>query len=352
MSSNNILVVTLCFIILLTGNPAAKTLEPIDSLPLSENNKGYKAIELGKRLFFDRRLSGDGTMSCATCHIPDMAFTDGMEISLSYPTTKNWRNTPTVINSVLHRYFFWDGRAKTLEEQAPFPIMSSFEMNLNLDYLEEKIRQVPEYNRDFKDALNEEVSLKGIAKALAAFQKSLISRNAPLDRYLKGDTNALSEDAKKGMELFVGKAGCIKCHYGKALMDNKFHHLGVPERPEHIEDPQIAITRRFVAKIHGYKDYKLLKEDLGRYLITKDKKDWKAFKTPSLREVSKTAPYMHNGYYQSLEEVIDFFNRGGGEGNKALRPLNLTTTEKAYLKTFLIEALTGEELKITHPEIP
>ncbi len=314
--------------------------------------KDTATIELGKKLFFDRRLSGDGTMSCATCHIPEMAFSDGMDISLSYPTTKNWRNTPTLINITFHKSFFWDGRAKSLEEQALFPVMSSFEMNLNLDYMEEKIRQVSEYRNYFKEVFKSDVSQKNIAKALASFQRSLISINAPIDKYLLGDPNALSEEAKKGLQLFIGKGGCVKCHHGKALLDNRFHALGVPEKEQHITDDKIAITRRFVAKLHGFKDYKLLQEDPGRYLITKNKKDWKAFKTPSLREIARTAPYMHNGYFQSLEEVIEFFNQGGGRGNRVLRPLNLTNEEKVYLKTFLVEALTGDEIKVIPPVVP
>ncbi|MCX8027873.1 MAG: hypothetical protein N3A62_08495 [Thermodesulfovibrionales bacterium] len=348
---NRLIVVLL--ILSFTSISNAKELKPIDKVPIPRYNpQTQEKIELGKKLFFDRRLSGDGTMSCATCHIPDMAFADGQEISLSYPTTKNWRNTPTVINSAFHKRLFWDGRAKSLEEQALFPVMSSFEMNLNLDYMEERIRQVPQYREEFKRIFNDDVSKKNIALALASFQRSLVSKNAPLDRYLKGDKSALSTEAKKGYEVFIGKGQCVKCHYGSALMDNKFHALFVPEKEEQINDPLIEITRRFVAKLHNFKDYKSLKEDVGRYLITKEKKDWKAFKTPSLREIAKTSPYMHNGYFDSLEKVIDFFDNGGGKGNNVLKPLNLTQDEKKYLKIFLIEALTGEEITIKHPDIP
>jgi cytochrome c peroxidase len=354
MGKNRLIIAFLVFLLPFTFNTSWA--QEIIPLKYPEDYVKYQranaAIELGKKLFFDRRLSGDGTMSCATCHIPEMAFSDGMDISLSYPTTKNWRNAPTLINVAFHRFFFWDGRAKSLEEQALFPVMSSFEMNLNLDYMEEKIRQVPEYRSLFFEVFRGDISKVNIAKALATFQRSLISVNAPIDSYLLGNQNALSEDAKKGYELFIGKGGCVKCHHGKALLDNRFHALGVPEKEGHIKDDQIAITRRFVAKLHGFRAYKTLKEDPGRYLISKNKKDWKAFKTPSLREVSKTAPYMHNGYFQSLEEVIDFFDKGGGKGNRVLRPLNLTEREKTALKTFLVEALTGEEIKVQPPVIP
>ncbi|MFQ3574113.1 MAG: cytochrome c peroxidase [Thermodesulfovibrionales bacterium] len=353
MKRSRIIIIIFYIIFSFSTVSYAKVLKPIDKIPIPRDNpQTTEKIELGKKLFFDRRLSGDGTMSCATCHIPDMAFTDGQAISLSYPTTKNWRNTPTLINIAFHKSLFWDGRSRSLEDQALFPVMSSFEMNLNLDYMEEKIRQVPYYRETFKRIFQEDVNKNNIAKALAAFQRSLISKNAPIDRFLKGDKNALSTQAKKGYEIFTTKGGCIKCHHGEALMDQKFHALFVPQKEEHINDPLIEITRRFVAKQHNFKDYKTLKEDVGRYLITKKKQDWMAFKTPSLREVAKTAPYMHNGYFDSLDDVIDFFDIGGGKGNKVLKPLKLTKEEKENLKVFLIEALSSDDIKIIHPEIP
>jgi len=348
-----ILIIILSLLLINSPLGYANEIKPIDKIPIPRDNQQTpEKIDLGKKLFFDRRLSGDGTMSCATCHIPDMAFTDGQDISLSYPTTKNWRNTPTLINTAFHKTLFWDGRSKSLEEQALFPIMSSFEMNLNLEYMVERIRQVPYYKEAFKKVFNENVSKKNIAKALASFQRTLISKNSPIDRFLKGDVSALSETAKKGYEIFIGKGGCVKCHYGSALMDNKFYALNVPEKKEQQSDPLIEITRRFVAKLNNFKGYETLKEDIGRYLITKNKKDWKAFKTPSLREIAKTAPYMHNGYFNSLDDVIVFFDRGGGKGNRYLKPLHLTDQEREYLKVFLTEALSGDDIEITPAEIP
>lgn len=328
-------------------------LEPYRPVPIpSKNPQMPEKIELGKKLFFDRRLSGDGTMSCATCHNPEQAFTDGQDISLSYPTTKNWRNTPTLISVAFNKTLFYDGRAKTLEDQALFPMMSAFEMNQNLDFLEEEIKSVPEYVEGFKKVFGGEITRERIAMAIAAFERTLVSINAPIDRYLKGDNNALSENAKKGFEIFKGKGKCIDCHYGVNLSDNKFYALHIPENPEYQNDPRIAATRRFVAKVYHYNDYRNLKEDPGRYLITKNKKDWKAFRTPTLREVSKTAPYMHNGIFKTIDEVIDFFDKGGSQGNKILRPLGLSTEEKGYLKIFLLEALTGEDIVIKYPQIP
>jgi cytochrome c peroxidase len=292
-------------------------------------------------------------MNCGTCHDPEQGYSDGMEISLNYPTTKNWRNSPTVINVVFHQQFFHDGRAATLEEQALFPMMSAFEMNQNLDFLEEEIRSVPEYVAEFKSVFGDgDVTLERIAIAIADFERTLISRDAPLDRFLGGDETALSPDARQGYQLFIGKAACVTCHYGPNLMDNRFHALYVPENQDHLEDPRITATRRFVAKLHNFEAYRTLDEDLGRYLITKDRADWKAFKTPTLRELAATAPYMHNGIFATLDEVLDFFAAGGGAGTTALKPLTLSPAEKAQLKAFLEEGLAGEITPLTYPKIP
>lgn len=326
---------------------------PLPPAPIPERNpQTPDKIELGKTLFFDRRLSGDGTMSCATCHIPDQAYADGQELSLSYPTTRNWRNTPTLINVAYYKTLFLDGRAENLEEQALFPVMSPFEMNLNLDFLEEKLRVVPEYEAAFRKVFGGKITRERIAMAIAAFERTLVSVNAPLDRYLAGDNAVLSEAARKGYAVFAGKGKCADCHFGANLADDRFHALNVPENPEHQADPRITATRRFVAKISGFGDYRNLSEDPGRHLVTGDGKDRKAFRTPTLREIAKTAPYMHNGGLKSLEEVIEFFARGGGPGNAALTPLALTAEEKIALKAFLVEALSGEELPLKYPKVP
>jgi len=354
LRKNRLLCVALLSFIWAIAAPAlAGQLEPFTSVPIPENNpQSVEKIELGKKLFFDRRLSGDGTMSCATCHVPEMAFTDGQETSFSYPTTKNWRNTPTLMYVAFFKHLFHDGRVTSLEDQALFPVMSAFEMNLNLDYLEEKLRVVPEYVEAFNKAFHGDITRERIAMAIAAFERTLVSMNAPLDKYLKGERTALSAEARKGYNIFINKGKCIECHYGANLSDDLFHALNVPENPDHEKDPRITATRRFVAKVYHYGDYKNLTEDPGRYLITKDKKDWKAFRTPTLREVSKTAPYMHNGSFAGLDEVINFFNQGGGKGNTALKPLGLSEEEKRDLKTFLIEALSGDDVAIKYPVIP
>jgi cytochrome c peroxidase len=341
--------------VLLAGVPAgAAVLERLGEVPVpADNPQTPEKVELGRTLFFDRRLAGDGTMSCATCHIPDQGWGDGQAISLSYPTTRNWRNAQSLYNVAYRRRLFHDGRAASLEEQALFPLMSAFEMNKNLDFLEEQVRSVPEYVEGFTKVFGSpDTTRERIAMAIAAFERTILSRDAPLDRFLAGDAKALSVAARAGYEIFTGKGRCAGCHGGGLLSDDGFHALNVPESPEFERDPRVAATRRFVAKVSGYADFRTLAEDPGRYLVTKDKQDWKAFRTPSLREVSRTAPYMHNGIFATLEEVIAFIDRGGGEGNAELKPLGLTEEEKAALKAFLVEGLSGPEVPVRYPKIP
>lgn len=334
--------------------PGVKGLSPLGEVPVPiENPMSEAKVELGRTLFFDRRLSGDGTMSCASCHMPELAFTDGLPISLNYPTTRNWRNSPTLVNIGYARTLFHDGRASSLEEQALFPMMSAFEMNQNLDFLEEEIREVPEYVAAFNRAFGGGVTRQRMAAAIAAYERTLVSRNAPIDRYLMGDKSAMSADAIAGMELFTGRAGCIRCHGGPYMSDGGYHANGAPENEMLTNDPRTAITVRFVAKVSGYEDYESLTEDPGRYLVTKLPSDWKAFRTPTLREVSRTAPYMHNGVFATLDEVIGFYDQGAGQGNaEGLRPLGLSADEKRALRAFLDEALTGDEIEIKYPRIP
>lgn len=352
--NSRIFLIALVCSVALAGLSYAAHLEPFRFAPMPKQEVQTQGkVELGKKLFFDRRLSGDGTTSCATCHIPEQAFTDGQDISQSYPTTRNWRNSPTLLNIAFQKFLFHDGRVTSLEDQALFPMMSAFEMNQNLDYIEEEIRSVPAYVEEFAKTFGDgDTTKERIAIALAAFERTLVSVNTPLDRYLLGDKKALSADAKKGMDLFQEKGKCIECHYSVTLSDDKFHALNVPENPAYKDDPRYSATMRFVAKVYHFAEYRDLKEDPGRYLITKEKKDWKAFRTPALLDIAKTGPYMHNGVFGTLEEVIDFFDRGGGQGNTVLKPLGLSLEEKRYLKTFLVEALSGEEVPFSYPQVP
>lgn len=341
-------------VLLMPMRATCGALTPFTEVPIPAANPQTPAkIELGKMLFFDRRLSGDGTMNCGTCHDPNQGYGDGMDISLSYPTTRNWRNAPTLIGVAFQKLLFHDGRAASLEEQALFPMMSAFEMNQNLDFVEEEIRSVPEYVTAFTEVFGDaDITKERIAMALAAFERSLNSQHTPLDRFLGGAQDALSPDALLGYRIFTGKGKCTTCHYGVKLADDRFHVLNVKENPEHLKDPRIAATRRFVAKIYQFPEYRSLATDPGRYLITKDPKDWKAFRTPTLREIGQTAPYMHNGIYGSLQEVIAFFNEGGGKDNKVLQPLHLSEAEMEQLRVFLEEGLTGTPIALTYPRIP
>lgn len=332
----------------------ASPLAPLPPPPSpADNPTTPDKVALGKTLFFDRRLSGDGTMSCATCHDPENGFADGLAISLSYPTTRNWRNAPGLVNAAYRKSLFRDGRAASLEEQALFPMMSPFEMNRNLDYMEEVLKTVPQYVEAFRKVFGGEVTRDRVAMAIAAFERTIVSRDTPLDRHLRGEKDALTPLQRAGYELFVGKAGCAACHGGENLTDERFHDLGVPEDPAAMDDPRVTATARFVGKVSGFPEYRTLRGDPGRFLVTKAPADRKAFVTPPLREAASTAPYMHNGVFRTLDEVIDFFDRGGGPGKRApLTPIGLTAGEKAALKAFLAEALSGEPAKVRPPPVP
>jgi cytochrome c peroxidase len=340
---------------------AAEPLSPVPLAPLPpppsppENPTTPEKVELGKKLFFDRRLSGDGTMSCATCHAPESGFADALPISLSYPTTRNWRNAPGLVNVAWRKTLFRDGRASSLEEQALFPMMSPFEMNRNPDYLEEVLKAVPAYVEAFRSVFGGEITRQRVAMAIAAFERTLLSRDTPLDRHLRGEPEALSARQRAGLDLFLGKAGCAACHNGPSLEDGTFHRLGVPEDLKAKDDPRVLATARFVGKVSGFPDYRSLREDPGRFLVTKDPADWKAFATPPLREVAATAPYMHNGALGTLREVIDFYDRGGGDDPKKsplLRPLGLSRDEKESLREFLATGLSGRLPEMRAPVLP
>jgi cytochrome c peroxidase len=333
--------------------PALAPLPPPPSPP--ENPTTPEKVELGKTLFFDRRLSGDGTMSCATCHDPESGFADALPVSLSYPTTRNWRNSPGLVNSAYRKTLFRDGRATSLEEQALFPMMSPFEMNRNLDYLEEALKTVPAYVDAFQAVFGGEITRQRVAMAIAAFERTLLSRDTPLDRFLRGDGAAFTAAQRAGYDLFVGKAGCAACHNGPGLEDGMFHRLGVPEDPRTEEDPRVLATARFVAKVSGFPEYRTLRGDPGRFLVTKRPADRKAFATPPLREVAATSPYMHNGAIGTLGEVIDFYDRGGGDDpgkSPMLRPLGLSREEKESLREFLSTGLSGGMPVFRPPSIP
>jgi cytochrome c peroxidase len=238
------------------------------------------------------------------------------------------RQAPTVLNTAFSPLLFWDGRAKSLEEQVLGPIQNPIEMAETLEHLVVKLRTVKGYRRQFRNVFGAEISPQGIAKAIAAFARTLISTNSAFDQYSLGNKQAMNQAAIRGMALFKDKARCILCHNGPNFTDNQFHNLGVPQVGP-------------------------LKVDLGRYDVTRRERDKGAFKTPTLRSILETAPYMHDGVFLSLEEVIEFLDKGGGANpslSPLMKPLGLTQEEKADLLAFL-ESLTGAPLTIEPPQL-
>ena len=304
---------------------------PLPPVTVPANNPQTAAkVELGRKLYFDPRLSGNNWISCATCHNPVLGFTDGLPRMLGGPASKEGgRNSPTIINSAYNELQFWDGRAATLEEQALGPIQNPNEMFETLDNVVKKLSGIPGYLKAFKEVFGTGVTADVIAKAIAAFERTIVFANSPFDKYTLGDEHAMSESAKRGMNLFNNKAECIKCHNGPNFTDNKFHNIGVPA-----DGP--------------------LKEDLGRYNVTKVEADKGAFKTSTLRNIAETGPYMHNGFFPTLFEVVQFYNGGGGRSeNKSslIHGLNLTGQEAADLIEFM-KALTGELVQIKYDNAP
>jgi cytochrome c peroxidase len=334
------------------GGPAE--IGPLPPLQIPEDNPMTpEKVELGKRLFFDPRLSGDGSLACASCHLPDQGWSTHTPLSPAYPTNMERRLSPTLINVAYNKALIWDGRAGALEKQALGPIQNPLHMNQNLDLLIEKLKAIPAYNERFQQVFGTAVTPEALGKALAAFERTLVTRNAPFDRYMTGDWQAMSESALRGRELFKGKGRCILCHNGPNFTDSQFHNLGVPAAPL-LADPIVQAAIRFDAKRMNVPEYQSVREDLGRYLVTKDEKDKGAFKTPTLRNVVQREPYMHNGVFLSLEEVIDFYDVGGGAvagKSPLIQSLGLTAQEKRDLLAFL-QALTGELPTVTPPEPP
>jgi len=306
-----------------------------------------KKAALGKRLFFDERLSGDGALSCASCHIPGKGFADGKALSDAYPGTKGFRNTPTLINTV-HKSgmgipWFHDGRIGTnLNDVTRDQITETIWMNMDMRLMQERVKQDPVYIKMFKDAGMGEPSNGKVRKLIPEYIKTLTSKNVPYDQ---GKMNAA---AKKGEALFNGKAGCSSCHSGALFADGQAHNLGVPENPAIFNEPLRHIMFVAFNMFMGNENYMNLRRDPGAHLQYHyaDGRDMGKFMTPTLRELKQTAPYMHNGMMASLKDVVAFYNKGGGnDANKdsRLKPLGLSAQEQASLVAFL-ESLSGDAL--------
>ncbi len=295
------------------------TFDELDDPPTPER------VRLGRWLFFDTRLSADNTVSCATCHRPENAFSEPTPVSTGIRGQKGGRKAPTFINQAwtLYPHFFWDGRAGSLEEQALGPIANPIEMGNTLEQMISTLKAIPSYAGYFKEAFGTpEINNERVAKAIADYERTRMSGNTPWDRWQKKrDQQAVSEEVKKGHELFHNKAACNQCHLGQAFTDTLFHNLGVGWDP---------------------KANKLA--DMGRYVVSKKDEDKGAFKTPTLRDLANRGPYMHDGSIKTLREVVELYNKGG-EANPHLSPkmkqLNLTDDEVDALLAFM-DALNGE----------
>ena len=352
--------------------PAAKSmmgpppLAPLGAPPVPPDNlQSPEKVELGKLLFFDPRLGGDASTGCSTCHEPDQGWAWAEDFSRGYPGTVHWRNSQTIINSAYYPRLFWAGSASSLEKQARGAARGGVAGNGEDDLMEARLALIPEYRKRFKEVFGDEMPLvRNAYRAIAAFERTLVQRDTPVDKYLKGDKSALSEEQLRGKALFEGKAGCIQCHNGPMASDFKYHNIGVPPNPRWETDGLAQVTFRFeqYAKGQTQENYRKAKEDWGYYYRGKNAWDKGKFRTPSLRYTMYTAPYMHNGLLYTLEEVVDFYNRGGitEDGkttnfaktkSKLIKPLGLTDQEKEDLLAF-IEAFSGEEILMEKPEQP
>ncbi|NEU14118.1 c-type cytochrome [Methylobacterium sp. BTF04] len=305
----------------LTGVEAARLREAfrrVDENPFPEDNPySPQASDLGARLFFDPILSGEQTMACASCHNPATAWTEGRPRGIGESGIAMKQRTPTLLNVAGLGPLGWDGKFPDLESVSFTPIVSSGVMNLPEAVLIARLRADPSYVRDFTTAYGENaITRQNIERALATYERSIVSGAAPFDRWLAGDDTAIGASAKAGLRVFSGKGGCIGCHSGWAFTDGSFHDIGVATG---------ADTGR------------------GSYFPTSVKLRY-AFKTPTLRDVTTRAPYMHDGSIATLRAVIDLYDRGGIDRpsrSPAIRPLNLSETEKANLIAFL-ETLNSE----------
>lgn len=278
------------------------------------NPTSPEKVALGQQLYFDGRLSADNKVSCASCHDPAKGFSNGEQFATGVEGKKGGRNSPTVINSAFQNFQFWDGRAGSLEEQALGPIQNPIEMNMELQAVVTKLNAIKGYREQFQKVFGTDVTAEGIAKALAAYERTIVSFDAPYDKFKAGDKTALSESAQRGMKLFFNKARCSACHTGPNFTDNGFHNIGVPGNDE------------------------------GRTVVTKSLGDKGAFKTPTLREIAKSAPYMHDGSMKTLEEVVAHYAKGGTphpQLDEELYPLKLTPDEVTDLVTFMKEGLSS-----------
>lgn len=291
------------------------------AVPVPEHNPiTAEKVALGERLFFDPILSRDRTVSCASCHDPDLAFADPRALSVGVEGRVGARNSPSLVNVAYQRLFFWDGGSRSLEGQVLGPLEDANEMDISLDTVLTRLRQEASYAQEFEEVFGEGPTIPTLTQAVAAFQRTLLSGGSPYDRFLHDDPAALTSAQQRGLVLFEGKAGCFTCHNGVRLTDDSFRNNGLA----------------------------FANADSGRARITFQAADFGAFKVPSLRNVALTAPYMHDGRLATLATVVAHYNQGGtGARNQdaAIQPLALTAEEQADLVAFL-QALTDDYIQV------
>ncbi len=326
MNITKILLLTSITTNLLYGDIVASDWLRPSSVPVPYDNQlSDKRIELGKLLYFDKRLSSSNKISCATCHDPKLGWSDAIPKSIGHNGAKGPRNSPTIINTAYQEHQFWDGRVKTLEEQALGPIEAEVEMNMPLQKLIPKLKNIDGYVKLFKEAYPEsDITKETLAKAIASFERTILSTESAFDRYIKGDEKAINKDAKDGFKLFRNKGRCTDCHSGFNFTDGSFHNLGL-----------------------GDKDKGRIKTRKGVEISTGE------MKTPTLRDITKTWPYFHDGSVKTLHEAVSICGNGGRFTDaKNLshliidRDLNIDEIEKivAFLRT-----LEGKDLDISIP---
>ena len=337
------------------GAPVEMTGEKIPA----DNPQTPEKISLGQRLFLDRRLSVDGTVSCSTCHDPALAFTDRKPTSVGVQGRVGQRNAPTVLNALYNKTQFWDGRVNTLEEQAALPIVNSVEMgHPNLDAAVAQIATVEEYQQAFRVVFGRPPNGADLVRAIASYERTLLSFDSPFDHFIAGDKNAIDESAKRGWELFNNQARCNKCHAltdttrdVTNLIDNDFHNIGVLI----VQHKVVPLARQAEQLIKTGDtpaiDQAAIQTDmsaLGRFLVTKKEPDIASFKTPNIRNVLVTGPYFHDGSQETLWDVVDHYNKGAGLQDPYLdqdiQPLALTESDIDDLVAFMA-ALTSPNYK-------
>lgn len=306
----------------------------------ADNPMSAEKIKLGKQLYFDTRLSRDDTISCASCHRPDKGWSNGERFATGVRGQVGGRSAPTIINAgylntgslkFTKQLQFWDGRAIELEGQALGPIQNPIEMDMTLEEVVTKLNNIQGYRAQFELVFGTAVTAEGIAKSIASFERTILSGDAPFDRFRhNNDQEALSTAAYRGMDIFFNKAHCSACHTGPNFTDGGFHNVGIGMDQDNV--------------------------DIGRQAISGQAGDRGSFKTPTLREIARTSPYMHDGSLTTLEDVIDYYNRGGYKNDQLdeeMRPLNLTDQEKTDLATFLTEGLSSHSYPdISPPQLP